>query len=134
MLTLQKLKELKQSNRDNEIVYKLLATIIGECEQISKNPSNNEIIGVMQKMYKDNNTTLAECSANRKEQILALQKENEFITTYLPKQLSKDELTAIIGSQIANNASLPAIMKYLVANYKGQYDSKVAISIINSLL
>lgn len=134
MLTLQKLKELKQSNRDNEIVYKLLATIIGECEQISKNPSNNEIIGVMQKMYKDNNTTLAECSADRKEQILTLQKENEFIATYLPKQLSKDELTAIIGSQIANNASLSAIMKYLVANYKGQYDSKVAISIINSLL
>lgn len=49
MLTLQKLKEIKQTSRSNEIVYKLLCTIIGECEQISKDPSNNEIIGIMQK-------------------------------------------------------------------------------------
>ena len=134
MLTIQNLKELKQNNRENPIIYKLLATIIGECEQISKNPSANEIIGVMQKIYKDNNTTIAECSEDRIDQIQDLQKENEFISIYLPKQLSKEELTAIIGSQIANNASLPTIMKYLVANYKGQYDSKTAISIINSLL
>ena len=134
MLTIQNLKELKQNNRENPIIYKLLATIIGECEQISKNPSANEIIGVMQKIYKDNNTTIAECSEDRIDQIQDLQKENEFISIYLPKQLSKEELTAIIGSQIANNASLPTIKKYLVANYKGQYDSKTAISIINSLL
>lgn len=134
MLTLQKLKEIKQASRSNEVVYKLLCTIIGECEQISKNPSNNEIIGVMQKIYKDNNTTLSECPVNREQEIVTLKLENEFISSYLPKQLSKEELTAIISSQISNKANLPTIMKYLVANYKGQYDSKEAINIINMLL
>lgn len=69
MLTLQKLRELKQNNRDKLIIYKLLSTIIGECEQISRNPSNNEIVSVLQKMYKDNNTTLEECSEERIDQI-----------------------------------------------------------------
>lgn len=38
MVTLKKLKELKQIKRDNKVIYNLLNTIIGECEQISKDP------------------------------------------------------------------------------------------------
>lgn len=134
MLTLQKLKELKQTNRENSIIYRLLATIIGECEQISKNPSNNEIIGVLQKLYKDNNTTLVECPEDRIDQIQQLHEENNFISQYLPVQLTENELSALIGSQMAEGKRLPDIMKYLSANYKGRYDSKKAITIINSLL
>ena len=33
MVTLKKLKELKQIKRDNKVIYNLLNTIIGECEQ-----------------------------------------------------------------------------------------------------
>lgn len=133
MLTLQKLKELKQTNREKPVIYKLLATIIGECEQISRNPSNSEIIGVLQKMYKDNNTTLEECSDDRIDQIQELNEENNFISQYLPVSLTDDELKAIIGSQLSQGAKLPVIMKYLVTNYKGRYDSKKAIILINSL-
>ncbi len=134
MLTLQKLKELKQINRENSIIYRLLATIIGECEQISKNPSNNEIIGVLQKLYKDNNTTLIECPKDRIDQIQQLNEENNFISQYLPVQLTENELSALIGSQMSEGKRLPDIMKYLSTNYKGRYDSKKAITIINSLL
>lgn len=134
MLTLQTLKTLKQNNRENPIIYKLLSTIIGECEQISKNPSNNEIIGVLQKIYKDNSSTLEECPKNRVDKIQELKEENKFIFLFLPKQLTNEELSVIIGTQMANNKRLPDIMKYLNSNYKGQYDSKIAISIINSLL
>ena len=132
MLTLQKLKELKQSNRNKSVIYKLLATIIGECEQISKNPSNSEIIGVLQKMYKDNNTTLKECSEERIDQIKELTEENNFIVQYLPAQLSDNELFALIGSQMSQGKRMPDIMKYLSMNYRGRYDSKNAIKIINS--
>lgn len=134
MLTLQKLKELKQINRENSIIYRLLATIIGECEQISKNPSNSEIIGVLQKLYKDNNTTLIECPKDRIDQIQQLNEENNFISQYLPVQLTENELSALIGSQMSEGKRLPDIMKYLSTNYKGRYDSKKAITIINSLL
>lgn len=134
MLTLQKLKELKQINRENSIIYRLLATIIGECEQISKNPSNSEIIGILQKLYKDNNTTLVECPKDRIDQIQQLNMENDFISQYLPVQLTENELSALIGSQMSEGKRLPDIMKYLSTNYKGRYDSKKAITIINSLL
>lgn len=134
MLTLQKLKELKQNNRDKPIIYKLLATVIGECEQISKDPSNDEIIGVLQKMYKDNNTTLGECSEDRVDQIQELNVENNFLSQYLPIPLTDEELSALIGAQMSQGKRMPDIMKYLSANYKGRYDSKKAIAIINMLI
>lgn len=134
MLTLQKLKELKQNNRDKPVIYKLLATVIGECEQISKDPSNNEIIGVLQKMYKDNNTTLGECSKDRVDQIQELNEENNFLSQYLPVSLTDEELSALIGAQMSQGKRMPDIMKYLSANYKGRYDSKKAIIIINMLI
>jgi len=134
MLTLQKLKELKQTNRDKLVIYKLLSTIIGECEQISKNPSNNEIVRVLQKMYKDNNITLKECSKDRVNLIQELNEENNFLSRYLPTPLTDEELLALIGSQMSEGKRMPDIMKYLSTNYKGRYDSKKAILIINSLL
>lgn len=134
MLTLQKLKELKQTNREKPVIYKLLATIIGECEQISRNPSNSEIIGILQKMYKDNNTTLGECSEERIDQIQELNEENNFLSQYLPTPLTNEELSALIGSQMSQGKKMPDVMKYLSANYKGRYSSKDAITIINSLL
>lgn len=134
MLTLQKLKELKQNNRDKPVIYKLLATVIGECEQISKNPSNNEIIGVLQKMYRDNNTTLGECSEDRIDQIQELNEENSFLSQYLPTPLTDEELLTLIGSQMSEGKRMPDIMKYLSTNYESRYDSKKAILIINSLL
>lgn len=134
MLTLQKLKELKQANRDKLVIYKLLSTIIGECEQISKNPSNNEIVRVLQKMYKDNNITLKECSRDRVNLIQELNEENSFLSQYLPTPLTDEELLALIGSQMSEGKRMPDIMKYLSTNYKGRYDSKKAILIINSLL
>jgi uncharacterized protein YqeY len=134
MLTLQKLKELKQANRDKLVIYKLLSTIIGECEQISKNPSNNEIVRVLQKVYKDNDITLKECSKDRVNLIQELNEENSFLSQYLPTPLTDEELLALIGSQMSEGKRMPDIMKYLSTNYESRYDSKKAILIINSLL
>jgi uncharacterized protein YqeY len=134
MLTLQKLKELKQANRDKLVIYKLLSTIIGECEQISKNPSNNEIVRVLQKVYKDNDITLKECSKDRVNLIQELNEENSFLSQYLPTPLTDEELLALIGSQMSEGKRMPDIMKYLSTNYESRYDGKKAILIINSLL
>ena len=133
MLTLEKLKSLKQEHRSNKLIYTLLSTIIGECEQISKNPSNQEIISIMQKMHKDNSTTINECATAFPDKVFDLQKENDFISMYLPKALTEQELTALIGAQIASGKRMPDIMKYLSSNYKGQYDGKEAVKIINLL-
>lgn len=134
MLTIQELKNLRINNRNDRVIYNLLSTIIGECEQISKNLSNDQIISIIQKMYKDNNITLQSLSDDRKEFIDTLKKENDYLETFLPKQLSEDELFALINSQIQSGSNMPKVMKYLSENYKGRYDGKTAAKICNDIL
>lgn len=130
-INIQELKNLRINNRNDKIIYNLLSTIIGECEQISKNPSNDQIISIIQKMYKDNNITLQSLSDDRKELIDNLKKENDYLETFLPKQLTEDELYALINSQIQSGNNMPKVMKYLSENYKGRYDGKTAARICN---
>lgn len=133
MVTLKKLKELKQIKRDNKVIYNLLNTIIGECEQISKDPSCSQVMDVIQKMYKDNKQTISECSVDRVDQLNTLNEENAFLESYLPQPLTKEELTALIGLQLTAGNNMSKIMKYLSEEYKGRYDGKVAVEIIKSL-
>ena len=133
MVTLKKLKELKQIKRDNKVIYNLLNTIIGECEQISKDPSCSQVMDVTQKMYKDNKQTISECSVDRVDQLNTLNEETAFLESYLPQPLTKEELTALIGSQLTAGNNMSKIMKYLSEEYKGRYDGKVAVEIIKSL-
>lgn len=134
MLTLQRLKDIRQEYRGNDVIYPLLSTVIGECEQKSKNPSNNEILDVIRKMYKDNSETLQALSIERKTGIEKLEKENNFLSRFLPQPLTTEELETLITSQISSGQKMPNIMKYLSENYKGRYDGKVAVRICNIYL
>ena len=129
MLTLQRLKDIRKENREDQIIYNLLGTIIGECEQLSKNPSHNEIFTVIQKMFKDNNETIKVCT--REDMRADLDRENGFLSRFLPKPLTENELIAIINSQIAAGQNMSEIMKYLSENYKGRYDGKGAARLCN---
>lgn len=133
-MNIQELKNLRINNRNDKIIYNLLSTIIGECEQISKNPSNDQIISIIQKMYKDNNITLQSLTDDRKELIDNLKRENNYLETFLPKQLTEDELYALINSQVQSGNNMPKVMKYLSENYKGRYDGKTAARICNMLI
>lgn len=124
MLTLQRLKDIRKENREDQVIYNLLGTIIGECEQISKDPSHNEIFKVIQKMFKDNSETIKVC--NREDIKSTLDRENGFLSRFLPQPLSEEELTAIINAQIQAGDKLPGVMKYLSENYNGRYDGKTA--------
>lgn len=132
MLTLQRLKDIRKENREDQIIYNLLGTIIGECEQLSKNPSHNEILTVIQKMFKDNTETIKVC--NREDMRADLDRENGFLSRFLPQVLTESELEIIITSQVALGQKLSGIMKYLSENYKGRYDGKLAVKLCNEYL
>lgn len=132
MLNLQRLKDIRKENREDQIIYNLLGTIIGECEQLSKNPSHNELLKVIQKMFKDNSETIKVC--NRADMQAVLDRENGFLARFLPQPMSEMELTAIINSQIQAGDKLPGVMKYLSENYNGRYDGKTAARICVMLL
>jgi uncharacterized protein YqeY len=77
---------------------------------------------------------LQSLSDDRKEFIDTLKKENDYLETFLPKQLSEDELFALINSQVQSGSNMPKVMKYLSENYKGRYDGKTAAKICNDIL
>lgn len=134
MLNIQDLKDVRNSHRNNKVLYNLLSTIIGTCEQISKEPTEEQIISVMQKMYKDNETTMKECPGSRIDIIFDLTEENKFLSIYLPKPLADSELIKIIKERLDAGDKMSDIMKYLTANYKGRYDGKKASQFIKDMM
>ena len=134
MLNIQDLKDVKNSHRNNKILYNLLSTVIGECEQISKDPTEEQIISVMQKIHKDNHTTMKECPPDKINIIFDLTEENKFLEFYLPKPLYDSELIKIIKERIDAGDKMPDIMKFLNTAYKGMYDGKKATQFIKDLL
>lgn len=133
MVTIQDLKDIRHSHRNNKVLYNLLSTVIGECEQISKAPSEEQIISVMQKMYKDNEATMKECPSSKIDIIFDLTEENKFLSIYLPKPLADSELIKLIKDRMDKGEKMPDIMKFLVSNYKGRYDGKKASQFIKDL-
>ena len=133
MLNIQDLKDIRSSHRNNKVLYNLLSTVIGECEQIFKDPSEEQIISVMQKMYKDNEATMRECPSSKIDIIFDLTEENKFLSIYLPKSLTDSELIKLIKDRMDEGEKMPDIMKSLTTNYKGRYDGKKAAQFIKDL-
>lgn len=64
------------------------------------------------------------------------EQEIEILSHYMPKQLSADEVKAIISDIIKNNpgANQGIIMKDLTPKIKGQFDGKAASELVKSML
>lgn len=70
-------------------------------------------------------------NANRLEKYEELTNQAEYLKSFLPKQLTKDEIKDIISK--LDDKSMPAIMKYFKANYNGKCDMKDVNEIAKSL-
>lgn len=72
----------------------------------------------------------------RTEEAETLVREREIIESFLPKQLTETELTAIVQSLRESNPelSLGDVMKHLKSEFSGQYDGKMATSVVRKLI
>jgi uncharacterized protein YqeY len=123
----QILKDKNQAMIERNSEKKLvLSTLIGELDRISKNPSNDEIIRIIQKMVTNNVITKNE-------------NENKHLKIYLPKMLSEIELINIVTEQMKENnlegmRAMGPVMNYLKQNYSGQFDGKKVSEIIKTMI
>jgi uncharacterized protein YqeY len=69
--------------------------------------------------------------AGRQDNVDELDRQITYISQFLPKQLSEDEIKKIILS--LDDKSLPNIMKHFKANYQGQCDMGVVSRVAKSL-
>lgn len=61
--------------------------------------------------------------AGREEKYAELVAQKNYIASYLPQQMSMDEIKAVIMS--LEDKSIPSVMKHFKANYQGKCDMKM---------
>ena len=100
-----------------------------ELRSSGKEIGDKELLAIIQKTLKE--------LANEKEGYLKvgnsdrakdIERQENILSQYLPKQLSEEEIRNIINS--LDDKSVPSVMKHFKTNYAGQVD----MSLVNSVL
>lgn len=106
-------------------VKSILRVLIGEFNRVDKTVSDEKAISIVRKMIEN-------------AKIVGNLNEVSILETYLPQQLSEDDLRTQISALIySNNYSakeMGKIMSTLKEKYSGKYDGKLASSIAKELL
>ena len=131
---LQKANIETMKNHD-KVAHEIVSLVFGKCknEAIDKGYPDrklpdNGVLRIIQKTIKElEEEKLAFEKAERAEKVEVLKAQMELLNKYLPKQLSEDEIRAIIAS--LEDKKIPSVMKHFKANYQGQVDNSLVSKI-----
>ncbi len=109
--------------------YKLLEV---ESKSQGKEVGDKELLSIIQKVLKElEDEKAGYLKVNNLERADNISKQMEVISSYLPKQLSEEEIRKIIAS--LEDKSVPSVMKHFKMNYAGQVDMSLVNSVLRSL-
>ena len=113
------------------IKLKILTTLLGEVETKSKRAgemmSDAMVIQTCKKFIASNKEVIKLKGGDD-----VCETENTILSSFLPSQLSEDEMRNIIAT--CGAIDIGEAMKYLKTNYAGQYDGKRASAIVREIL
>jgi uncharacterized protein YqeY len=127
---------IEKINEDFMVAYKakemekkdFLGVLKTEVTKESKTPEDSYVVAKIKSMIKNAEATnsLSETELN-------------ILNTYLPTQLDQSDLDNLIRSYVSdaninNPKEMGKVMTWLKSNYDGQYDGKVASTIIKEVL
>ena len=94
--------------------------------------SDQDVIPVLSKQSKQRNETIASAKqAGRQDIVDQATAELAILRTYLPKQLSSDELKQMVDAAVAEHgANQGLIMKTVMAKASGQADGKLVNQLV----
>lgn len=127
----------------NELKGSLISTLVGEAVMIGKNNGNREstdeeVVATIRKFIKNIDETINILKAEEKpfDKPAA---EKAILESYMPKQMTDDELAAVIDAMIAalpekNPKMMGKIMNDLKAKHNGLYDGKKASELVKAKL
>lgn len=150
-------KEQIEARKDRKTVAAtLLTTLLGEANVVAKNaqrekPTDEEVQAVVKKFLKGNTETQeaihkvagvqevhnhAYLSADVVDKLTVAKEEQAILESYLPKQLSEDELKTIIKGALLGGIEMGVgpLMGFLKARHTGEYDGKLASSVIKAVI
>ncbi len=125
-------------NRDN-IARGVLSVVLTkyklqevELRSQGKEIGDKELLAIIQKTLKElSDEKEGYVKINNQERVDNITKQEEVLSSYLPKQLSEQEIRDIIAS--LDDKSVPNVMKHFKMNYAGQVDMSLVNSILRSL-
>ncbi len=143
------LKQLRKDNmqamKEHDTVKKAVLGMVisgialGEKEKGVELSKADELTYV-QRELKQTRDALEQTPSDRTDLIEETKKKIEILESYLPKQLTEDEITEVIqkiladkGLEATKKAQGP-IMKEIMANYKGQVDGKLVNKVLSTIL
>ena len=139
------MNDLKEAMRDKDIVRKdtvqMVRAAILQTEKDNKTTLDDEkIIEVIAKELKRRRDVLPEyVKCGRQELIDKINKEIEVLLTYLPKQLTKEELLEIVKDAIKDTGAtsmkdMGKVMGIVMPKIKGRADGKAVNECVKELL
>lgn len=140
LLTQIKAAQLAARKQRDTSTIAALTTLIGDIELIGKNAGREttdlEAVAVIKKFIKNVEETIKVADPTV---IIELEAERDVYAHFLPKQLSREELTTELKSILVElNVALPKgkgpIMKTLKERFEGRYDGAMAAQIVSELV
>ena len=103
-----------------------------ELKSQGKEIGDAELLSIIQKVIKElEDEKAGYLKVNNQERADNISKQMEVISSYLPKQLSEEEIKKIIDS--LDDKSVPSVMKHFKMNYAGQVDMSLVNRVLRSL-
>lgn len=142
MTILQKIRDdlLAARKARNTIRSGYLSTLLGDLDAIGKNAHRDatdaEVVATLKKYIKNTEVThdaLMASTADVDEQLTHNLAEKLIYESYLPRQLTEEELRAIIA-RIPTPTNVGAVMAELKKNYAGLYDGALASKLVKELI
>lgn len=119
----------------------LLTTVIGEATAIGKNDGNREttdkeVTDLIGKFVKNINETINVIGDSNADRYNSLLTEKSILQQYLPTQLTEQQIQDIVQKLIDSHTAVTVgyAMSFLKEHHNGQYDGKLASTIIKNAL
>lgn len=132
-----KTERIEAMKSKDSIKKDLLGCLISESSKETKEPSDEKVIATIKKFIKncDDSINMSQREPDIKSYIDKLDTEINILESYLPKQLTKDELYNEIHGKMQHGGgtTVGIIMNHLKTNFNGRYDGKVASDIIKEM-
>lgn len=91
-----------------------------------------DVSNIVQKVIKELNDERENYQkVGNAEEVANLNRQLEIASSYLPKQLSKEEIKEIILG--LDDKTIPTVMKHFKANYNGQVDMRLVQEVLKEL-
>jgi len=128
---------LKQRETDKLSVLRLVMdSIIKKEKEIKKELTDDDVLKLLMSAVKKGKDSIAQFEqGNRQDLVAKEQRELDVLKTYLPEQMSEDEIKAIVQKVINSGAdNMGEVMKQVMPQLQGRADGKLVTDIVKQLL